>query len=70
MKLPRPMKLSARCSRWSGDEVLEAERSHGIKLPDNIAGKSLTDRQLAERYGVHQMTIWKWARATGESQAA
>ena len=62
MDLPAPHKLSNRVTRWLSDEVVAAERQAGIELPPPDS-PTLSASQLAARYGVTRVSVWRWAQS-------
>lgn len=65
MDLPPPKKISGRVTRWLSDEVVAAEREAGIELPPpETPTQSAT--QLAERYGITRVSVWRWSRKAGK----
>ena len=61
MELPAPKKLSKRVTRWLSDEVVAAERRYGLDLPPP-SGPTQSAYELADRYDVTPVTIWRWSR--------
>ena len=61
MKLSAPVKYSPRVTRWSAEKILQDEKEQGIDLPAPQKA-ALSAEDLAERYGVTRVTIWRWTR--------
>ena len=61
MQLPAPDSYSPRVTRWSAEKVIQAEQDQGIQLPAPNR-PTLSADDLADRYGVTRVTIWRWSR--------
>ncbi|MGE3771477.1 MAG: hypothetical protein AB7I32_01020 [Gammaproteobacteria bacterium] len=63
-KFPRPVGLAPATKRWKLSDLLRYEAAQAGGDPSSVAvehERFLTDRQVAERYGIARPTVWRWA---------
>lgn len=70
MAFPKPYKLHG-ATRWRLSDILGYEAARlgrpAVELePDEE--RYLSDKQLAERFGVTRGSIWRWAREGGNNE--
>lgn len=70
MKLPTPCTFNY-CRRWPLSELEKAEaEARGAPPPEprNPADERyLSDKQVAQRYGVSRTTVWRWSEKAAEA---
>lgn len=63
IRFPAPVKLGPSTTRWRLSDLARweaAQASAPIEAPAQDA--YLTDRDVAARYGIGRVTVWRWAR--------
>lgn len=71
-KFPGPLAINQATKRWRLSDLMryEAEIAGNDPATVRVERESfLTDKQVAERYGVSRPTVWRWS-AGGEQVAA
>lgn len=72
VKFPGPLAINEATKRWRLSDLLRYEAAIAGTDPAAVKVEResfLTDKQVAERYGVARGSVWRWAAADDKAAA-